>query len=227
MSLFNRIFAGQKLDEWASDYTLVAARTLNQAAADLIVCAEEQITKVGLKDGLFGQATFIQERIAPMVRAVAEPVAIMILDEANSALLELVKEQAVWVRVPEHAEEPDGAFDGARYVAAAAVPLAAGVATAAALPFAAVTTTTAWLGLVTTTAISWPVVVGGGAIAGLGLATGVFNTAKIRDRTLTHLRKRVRRFIVASLIEGSEQCPAILQQLASEFDRAVKRAKSL
>lgn len=227
MGLFNRIFAGQKIDDWASDYTLVAARTLNQVAADLIVCAEEEVTKVGLKDGLFGQAAFIQEHVAPMVRAVAEPVASEILDEANTALLELVEDQAVWVRGPEHSEDPEGAFEGARDVAAAAVPLAAGVATAAALPFAAVTTTTAWLGLVTTTAISWPVVVGGGALAGLGLATGVFNTAKIRDRTLIRLRKRVRRFIVASLIEGSEQSPSILQQLATEFDRAAKRAKAL
>lgn len=78
MGLFNRIFAGQKIDEWASDYTLVAARTLNQVAADLIVSAEDEIAKVGLKDGLFSQATFIQERIAPMVRSVAEPVAIEI-----------------------------------------------------------------------------------------------------------------------------------------------------
>ena len=227
VGLFNRVFVGQRIDEWASDYALVAARTLNQVAADLIVSAEAEIAKVSLKDGLFNQTTFIQERIAPMVRSVAEPVAIEILDEANSALLELVEDQAVWVRGPEHAEQPEGAFEGVRDVAAAAVPLAAGVATAAALPFAAVTTTTAWLGLVTTTAISWPVVLGGGALAGLGLATGVFNTAKIRDRTLGRLRKRVRAFIVASLIEGSNQSPAILQQLATEFDRAAKRAKSL
>ncbi len=227
MGLFNRVFAGQRIDEWASDYTLVAARTLNQVAADLIVSVEGEIAKVSLKDGLFNQATFIQARIAPMVRSVAEPIAIEILDKANTALLELVEEQAVWVRGPEHAEQPEGAFEGAKDVAAAAVPLAAGVATAAALPFAAVTTTTAWLGLVTTTAISWPVVLGGGALAGLGLATGFFNTVKIRDRTLGRLRKRVRGFIVASLIDGSEQSPAILQQLATEFDRAAKRAKSL
>lgn len=227
MSLFNRIFAGHKIDEWVSDYTLIAARTLNQVAADLIVCAEEEISKAGLKDGLLGRAAFIQEHIAPIVRAVVEPVAIEILSEANTALRELVNEQAVWVRGPEHSEGPEGAFEGVRDVAAAAAPLAAGVATAAALPFAAVTTTTAWLGLVTTTTISWPVVVGGGVVAGLGLATGVLNTAKLRDRTLARLRNRVRHFIVASLIDGSKQSPAILQQLASEFDRAAKRAKAL
>lgn len=39
--LFNRIFAGQKIDERASDYTLVAARTLNQAAAASAETLEE------------------------------------------------------------------------------------------------------------------------------------------------------------------------------------------
>ena len=41
MGLFNRIFAGQKIDQWASDYTLVAARTLNQAAAASAETLEE------------------------------------------------------------------------------------------------------------------------------------------------------------------------------------------
>jgi hypothetical protein len=225
--LFNRIFAGHKIDEWASAYTLIAARTLNQVAADLIVRAEDEITRAPLKDGLFGQSAFIQEHIAPSVRAVAEPVALEILNEANTALLDLVEHQAVWVRRPEHAENSESAFEGAKDIAVAALPLAAGAATAAALPFAAVTTTTAWLGFVTTTAISWPAAIGGGALASLGLATGVFNTAKLKDRTRVRLRNRARRFIISALLEGSDQTPSILQQLASEFERAAKQAKGL
>ncbi|KPH67120.1 hypothetical protein [Novosphingobium sp. ST904] len=227
MSLFNRIFLARKIDAWANDYKIIAARTLNQVAADLIAYAEGEIANVGLKDGLFSQAAFVQDRVAPMVRKVAEPVAIEILEEANIALLELVEDQAVWVRRPEHCEGPEGLFDSAADIASAVVPLTAGVAAAATLPFAAFTTTTAWFGLVTTTAISWPVVLGGGAVAGLGLATGVINTAKIRDRTLVRLRNRVRRFILASLVQGSEHAPSILQQLGAEFDRAARRAKAL
>ena len=173
------------------------------------------------------QSAFLQNSIAPKVREVAEPVAIEILNEANAALAAIVEEQAVWVRGPDYAEQPEAAFDGAKDIAAAAVPLAAGVATAASLPFAAVTTTTAWLGLVTTTTISWPVVLGGGALAGLGIATGLVNTAKIRDRTKARLRDRVRSFVVASLISGDENSPSILQQLTAEFDHAAKRAKAL
>lgn len=227
MGLFNRIFLGHRIDDWASEYSLVAARTLNQVAADLIASAEQDVSNASLKDGLLAQSAFLQNSIAPKVREVAEPIAIEILNEANAALAAIVEEQAVWVRRPDYAEQPEAAFDGAKDIAAAAVPLAAGVATAASLPFAAVTTTTAWLGLVTTTTISWPVVLGGGALAGLGIATGLLNTAKIRDRTQARLRDRVRSFVVASLIGGDENSPSILQQLTAEFDHAAKRAKAL
>ncbi len=227
MGILNRILIGRKIDAWASDHTLIAARTLNQVAADLIVEVEAEVAKASLKEGLIAQTAFIQKRIAPRLREVAEPVAQMILAEANAALLELVEGQAIWVRGPEHAGQAGAALDGVRDVAVAAVPLAAGAATVAALPFAAVTTTTAWFGLVTTTAISWPVVVGGGAFAGLLLATGVINTAKIRDRTQGRLRESVRGYIVTSLIEGGGQGMSILHQLALEFERAAKRAKDL
>lgn len=227
MGLFNRIILGHRIDDWASNWSLFAARTLNQVAADLIASAEQDISSASLKDGLLSPAAFLQNSIAPKVREVAEPVAMEIINEANAALAVIVEEQAVWVRSPDYAEQPEGAFDGARDIAAAAVPLAAGVATAASLPFAAVTTTTAWLGLVTTTTISWPVVVGGGAIAGLGIATGLLNTAKIADRTQARLRDRVRSFVVGSLIGSYNNSPSILQQLTAEFERAAKRAKAL
>ena len=49
-----------------------------------------------------------------------------------------------------------------------------------------------------------------------------------RDRRLlVRLRDRVRRFIIESLIAGTAQHPAILQQLSIEFDRAAKRAKAI
>ena len=227
MSLFNRIFAGQAIDAWASDYTLIAAKTLNQVASDLVVSAEAEIVKATLKDGLIGQGAFLNGRIVPIVRARAEVVTLNIVDAANLALLELVEDQAVWVKGPDDVDGSPGGYDGAVDVAAAAMPLAAGLTGAAVLPFAAVTTTTAWFGLVTTTAISWPVVVGGGALVGLALATGVLNTARIRDRAQVHLRNRARQYIVASLISGTDKTPAVLQQLAMLFQKTAKRAQAI
>ena len=226
MGLFSRLFLGPQLDAWASDYTVIAQRTLQQVAADLILNADREVEHTSLKECLIGQAAFIQTRIAPAVREVAEPVARSIMDEANAALLEIVEAQAVWIRRPEHAEGSEPLLTGSKDIAIAAVPFAAGAVAAASIPFAAVTTTTAMFGLVTTTVFSWPVAIGGGAVAALGMATGAVNAAKLRDRVQARLRARARRFILAALIEGSDRAPSILQQLAHEFHRAVQSAKT-
>jgi hypothetical protein len=227
MSLLHRILFGRRVDEWAAQYTLAAAEALNQVAADLVIRAEDELTAASLTDGLLSPGAFVSTRIAPMVREAAEPVAQEIMDEANRALGEIVDAEAIWLRAPEHAEAPESLFAGAKDVAAAAAPLAAGVAGAAALPFAAVTTSSAFFGLITTTVISWPVVIGGGALAGLGIVTGIINTAKIRDRTTARLRQRTREFIRAALIEGTEKTPAVLEQLGQSFSAAADRARSL
>lgn len=226
MSLFNRLFLGRKIDDWASRNALIAATALNQVAADLIVNAEAEISSASLKDGLFLPKQFLQHRIAPMVRSISEPIATELLTNANIELLEIVEEQADWARQPGYIENPEGIFEGTSDIAVAVAPMAVGVTAAAALPFTAVTTTTAWFGLVSATAISWPVVIGGGALAGLSIATGVFNTAKLRDKTFDRLRQKTRQFVISSLIEGSEASPAILQQLVAAFDEAAHRAKA-
>lgn len=226
MGFINRIFLGHKINTWVSNQTLIAARTLNQVAADLIANAEDEIAAITLKDGVFGQADFIQTKIAPMIQDVADPIASEIINSANLTLWELVEEEAVWVRSPAYSESPSEMFEGVRDVANAAVPIAAGMATAGSLPFIAVTTTTAWFGLVATTAISWPVVVGGSAIAALGIATGAVNIGRMPERVRGRLREAVRKFIIAALIEGKDDRPSILEQLRAEFERTAERAKA-
>jgi hypothetical protein len=225
MSLLTRLIGNHDIDDWQSEYTLIAARTLNQVAADLIVAAESDLAEARWKDALVNPGEFVSAKIAPRIREVAEPVALAIIAEANLALASIVDAQAVWVREPEHAELAGGSFEGASDIASAAVPFAVGVATAATLPYAAVTTTTAFLGLVSTTAISWPLVIGGTAIAGLGIATGAFNGARLWDKTQARLRHRIRTFIVTALLEGTADTPSILEQIAAEFGRAAERAR--
>jgi hypothetical protein len=227
VSLLNRVFASREIDRWAADQKLAAEQRLKQVAHDLLVSAEAEIAKVGLLDGLLGQSTFISDRIAPVVRTYAEPVASDILYNANLALPDIVVDNAQWQVQPEYAESPEAPFDGAKDILSAAVPLVGGAAGAVAVPFAAVTTTTALFGLVSFTAVSWPIVIGGGTLAAAGLVTGILNTGKLKYRTKVRLRERVQRFISASLIEGTVKNPAILQQLASEVDRTAQRAKAL
>lgn len=225
MKLLQRIFADHRFDEWASDQMLISARVLNQAAADLILLAEQDLAEAGWKDGLFDPNAFILERVAPRIREVAEPLALTIIEEANQSLYALADVRATWSRSIEGAPLSGNTFEGVGDVAAAAIPLGAGAAAATALPFAAVTTTTAMFGLVTTTAISWPIVLGGGALASLGIVSGLVETGKIWSKVEARLRRRTRDFIVAALIKGNDEHPAILEQLTAEFQRVVREAK--
>lgn len=227
MLSFRRLFGFHEIDEWRDEHTLLAATILNQTAADLITGFEPEVASASWKDGLVGQSSFIATRIAPHVRRTTEPIVARIVEDANQALARIVAHQAVWHDRPAGAAAGDDSFEAWQDVAAAAAPLAGGVALAAALPAAAVTTSTAFFGLVTTTAISWPVVLGGGALVGLGLATGAINTAKIWDKTEARLRRKVCDHVVGTLIEGTPERPSILMQLSSTFDAAAERAKEV
>lgn len=224
---FSRLFGHHELDEWRDEQTLLAATILNQTATDLITGFESELQSASWKDGLVGQSSFIATRIAPHVRRTTEPIVARIIEEANDALARIVAHQAVWHDRPGTTAAGEAGFEGWQDVAAAAAPLAGGVALAAALPAAAVTTSTAFFGLVTTTVVSWPIVLGGGALVGLGLATGAINTAKVWDKTEARLRRKVRDHVVGTLIEGTPERPSILMQLSSTFDAAAERAKEL
>ncbi|NJC05758.1 hypothetical protein GGQ97_001551 [Sphingomonas kaistensis] len=220
-----KLFGNHEIDAWRDEYTLVAAATLNRVAGDLLESFEEDLKEASWKDGLLRPGGFIAERVTPTVNAVARPVIEAFLKRANGALLEIVEHQTTWQYEPQSGGQDQHANDGWQDVAVAAGPLAGGVAVAAALPAMAVTTSTAVFGLVTTTAISWPVVVGGGAIAGIGIATGLLNAGKLWDKTEARLRKKIREHVVSILLRGTEKHPAVLEQLRDVLAKTAERAK--
>lgn len=227
MLWLDQFFGNRAINEWCSDYTLFAARTLNQVAADSISSMESELEDATWKDGLISPTAFIRDKAVPKLRELAEPAAQMIIEEANRELAILVEQRAVWVRRPEATPEAVGALDGFGDIAVAAGPIAGGIAAVSVLPFAAITTTTAWLGLVTTTAISWPVVVGVGSVAGIALATGAVNSSRLWDKTKFRLQGKVRKFITDTLIDGTTDTPSILAQITETLGDAAERAKRL
>ena len=151
----------------------------------------------------------------------------LFLDEANAELGRIVAYRAIWHQSPEASIGATGTFEGWHDVAFAIGPLAGGAAAAAAVPLAAVTTTTAWFGLVATTTISWPIVVGGAAVAGAGIATGLLNTSRLWDKALVRLRDKVRAFVVRALIDGKAGEPSILDQIVTTLRATAEEAKAM
>lgn len=220
---FFHLFGNHEIDAWRDDYMLMAATSLNEIAGQLIVSFENDLKTASWKDGLIGQNAFIA-RVAPRIHEVARPLVDHIITRANEALVRIVEHQTIWQYRPTDAPESEHAFEGWQDVAVAAAPLASGVATVVALPTMAVTTSVAFFGLVTTTVVSWPIVVGGAAVAGVAIGTGLLNAGKIWDKTEARLRKRVHEFVVATLLVGSKQ-PSVLEQLVDAFAATAKEAK--
>jgi hypothetical protein len=221
---FLNLFGKHEIDAWRDDYTLMAASSLNEVTGNLIASFEDDLETATWKDGLIGQNAFLANRVNPRIHEVARPLVDHIVQRANEALARIVAHQAIWQYRPTDAPAGEGAFEGWQDVAVAAAPLAGGVATAVALPAMAVTTSAAFFGLVTTTVVSWPIVVGGGAVAAVGIGTGLINAGKIWDKTEARLRRKVHDHVVATLLVGEKQ-PSVLEQLTDAFAATAKEAK--
>jgi hypothetical protein len=225
----NGFLARRELDDWRDEQILIAARVLNQTAADLIAGFADTLKGASWKDGLIGQGSYIRREIEPKVIEVAEPIAMRLVEEANRALADIVDHQAIWSR---NAGAMAGAADrleGWQDVASGVAPIVGGAALAAAIPAMAVTTTGGLLGtgLFATTIISWPVVVVGGAAAAVAVSTGIVNSARLWDKTEARLYRKIADHVGAMLIRGTPKNPSVLDQLAAQYTEAADNARRL
>lgn len=219
------IFDRREIDEWRDHWSMTSAIVLNDLAANLIENFGQDIAQADLGKTLFGHRDFMASAIDPHLRAVAMPVVEKIVADANDALRQIADHQAVWYDRPVAAEAPDIGNAGLRDITLSAAPIAAGAAALTALPAMAVTTSTAWFGLVAVTTISWPVVVGGGALAAIAIVAGGYRSGGILDRSRERLRKSVHHHVVATLLDGEANQPSILQQLVELFGETARQAK--
>lgn len=221
------LFGSHEIDGWRDDYVLVAAATLNEVAVRVGQAVEPLIAAASHRDVFLLPERFLATSVAPLVRAAAEPAVERVMTDANAALSRIVAHQAVWHQASATESRMPGAWEGTADLARAAAPLAGGAALAMALPSLAITATPVWFGLATVTAISWPVVVVGGAAAGTAIATGMLNTAKLRGRFEARLRDKARALAHATLVRGTAKQPAVLEQLTAALNQAAKEAKKL
>ncbi|MBB5684448.1 hypothetical protein [Sphingobium boeckii] len=219
------ILGRSEIDEWRDHWSSAAALVINDLAVSLQEKFDGDISNSGFTDALVRQRGFIVTKVEPHLRMVTIPVIEKIVDEANVALRQIANHHAVWQERPLLVQLPDGSVDGLRDVAMTAAPFAAGAATAVALPAMAVTTSAAWFGLVTVTAISWPVVIGGSTLAAVAFAIGSYRGKGMKDRAHERLRKSVHQHVVATLIKGDDKQQAILQQVITLLQETAREAR--
>lgn len=221
------IFGSREFDDWRDREAFKAAKALDELAAGLILELDPALKSASWKEGLLTPQSFITDTVAPRLRTASERVVETIIAGANNSLAQLAEYQAVWTRRPEAPIAAAGAFEGAGDLALAVGPIASGVAIAAALPGMAVTTSAGLLGtgLFATTMVSWPVVAVGGAAVGIALATGALSAGRVWGAAEARLRRNAAAHIEATLIRGTSNHPAVLEQLVTLFSDAVMEAR--
>lgn len=220
------IFSRHELEEWRDAYAFAAAGALREEAVSLAESMDKRIASAVLKDIVLDPQAFLQKELAPAMEEAVLRLQNDLFAKAEEDYLRLVGSPLVWHREDHASSHEVAAFDGWQDVASAAMPLAVGGGVAAAIPFAAVSTSTALFGLITTTVVSWPIVVGGAAVAGTALATGVLNSARLADKLRARLRRQMRERINATFFTGGKRGKAVLAQIVEQLDRLVAEGRT-
>ena len=181
------IAARREILDWRDRHETAVLIVLPRAWQDSRRRIEAKLEDIGWQELITAPDAFIGREIDPLIEGELGPVVRRLLAEAQAELGTVLEAQTAVDGMPALAD----AGDAARDVLASLGPLVAGIGVAAALPTTAVVTGAAFFGLVATSAISVPVLLGGVALAGVGVATGAINTRDLRAKRLIRMRERV------------------------------------
>lgn len=184
-------------DQWAEQQTLVSAKVIHHAAADILRAAKAKIVGKSLQE-LVLWSNSVREEVVALTHELLDPLASELIDSAKTELATLIEMKIAWTRQMQSAPIDGGAPGTIADISRSAIPFGVTAAMAATLPAIAVSTTTVLFGLATVATVSWPVVAAGSALAALGLATGVIETTKIRARAEARLRKQISKFLTTA-----------------------------
>ena len=215
----NAIVYRQKIIQWRDRHSFAAMTSLNRAWQDFRPLIVKQIEDVGLKEALASPNAFIRKQVDPKVSEYFTPLVADSIDAAKADLQTLFSQDFAINTEIASSDEGEEHFDAALDVLRGIAPLAGGIVVGAAIPSMAVVSGTTLFGVVATSSISLPVVFGGLAIAGAGVATGAINTSKVLDKARKRMLAKIDRHIAQSLLnpEFDEKRPAILARLLNSY----------
>lgn len=215
------------LDQWRDDHEMAALSVLNDAVVEVVAMLDPVVAKAGAKDVLIAPQAFVVREVDPVMRAVVEPIVARLVGAAGAELRAIVEHELVYAQALGPSAEATGAFEGWGDVAAAAAPIGIGTAAAFAVPALGWVASAGFLGFFVTVTPVWPVIIGGTAVAGVGWATGLLNTARIKDKAVERLRKRTRAHVVASVLGIGGNHPSVLEQIRATLRSAATQAEEM
>lgn len=190
---------------------------------------EEKLAAITWRSVLTESNAFIAREIDPLVAEAVNDAARGVIATAQGDLNRLVSHQlAAQSELSGIPGESDGLAGTADLIARLA-PLMGGIGVAAVVPGMAIVTGAAFFGLVATATVSALILIGGMTIAGAGIATGVLQTSRIKDKRTARMRARVTVHIAAAVLStaADQTAPSVLARLhhaiSSAADTAIER----
>lgn len=216
----------RRLLEWRDEHSSTAALELNRLWLDLKPTIAEKLAGVSWRSALTEPNGYIVREIDPLLAEHLEPKIADLTNAARQDMINLAKRHFELSPALSPSSDEEDHIVSAMAVLSSVAPLAGGLAMGVALPSFAVVSGTAAFGLIATSTVSLPIVVGGVAAAGTLLATGVVKTSKLHAYSTDRMMKRVESHVRRALLSNDQSVspPSVLRQLRDAYQTAFETA---
>lgn len=221
--------ARRNILDWRDRHKLASALALARCWQDMRPTVNERIEAIGWYDAAVTPSAFIEQEVDPLLVDGISSTVERLVKDAQDDLRKIVEHQLSVTASVAQVGAHTNTFEDATELLSGIAPLAGGLALGAALPSMAVVTGATAFGLVATSTVSVPILLGGLALAGGAIATGAVKTSQLRDYRSKSIRKRIETHVEQSVLSTSppptqSTAPSVLFQIHQALDEAASKA---
>lgn len=211
------LLAVRRIQDWRDAYLLRASLALSDGWAELRPRLVERIAAAPLRRLLLSPSSVIKAELLPTVTDRLQADARAVLRDADAELQRVGREDTL-VPLFDMDGGGDDVLTALTDTAGSIGAIFGGAAVASAIPTAGITTTAGFLGFGAATVVSWPVVIGGGAIAGVAVATGLLRTSKLKSRQADALMTRLDDVVARAVFSRRPADKSLLVRVESAIE---------
>lgn len=215
--------------EWRDNHKLSANFILTRRWQDMKPQIEAKLEEITWYKAAVSPSDYITQEIDPILKAGIEESVAGIVKNAQSDLLSIMDHQLNEISSPGPVQKNNSTSEELTEIFTSFAPLAGGLALGAAVPSMAVVSGSVAFGLVATSTVSMPILLGGLAVAGGAVATGVVKTSNLRRVRSARMMKRIKDHVDQAVFSlkrpGEVSRPiSLLLQIHDAIDSAVEVA---
>ena len=212
--------------DWRNRHQLNALMSLSRLWQDLKPQLYERLGEISWNEAAVSPSAYIKKKIDPILKAEIANDVERIMQLAKMEMASIMEHHFEQFEELDDVEAQQDALELATEILTSIGPLAGGLVLGAALPSLAVVSGTVAFGLVATSTVSIPILVGGLAIAGGAVATGIVKTSSLRTLRANRIKKRLDAHVRQAVfsLDRSPSKKSILLEIQDAFDQAANLA---